>query len=69
MRGQRPNRMGWWHWVTVRKTCIVLSIVAIVDLVDAELDFAVHVKEGGAEAAERIARKHGMENMGEVRIK
>ena len=50
----------------VRKTCIVLSIVAIVD---AELDFAVHVKEGGAEAAERIARKHGMENMGEVRIK
>ena len=53
----------------VRKTCIVLSIVAIVDLVDAELDFAIHVKEGGAEAAERIARKHGMENMGEVRIK
>ena len=53
----------------VRKTCIVLSIVTIVDLVDAELDFAIHVKEGGAEAAERIARKHGMENMGEVRIK
>ena len=53
----------------VRKTCIVLSIVAIVDLVDAELDFAIHVKGGGAEAAERIAWKHGMENMGEVRIK
>ena len=46
-------------------TCLLLSILAVAKL-NAELDFAVHVKEGGGEAAERIARKHGMKNMGEV---
>ena len=61
--------MGGWQWVMVRRqttTCLILSILAVAKI-NAELDFAVHVKEGGEEAAERIARKHGMKNMGEVR--
>ena len=61
--------MGGWQWVMVRRqttTCLILLILAVAKI-NAELDFAVHVKEGGEEAAERIARKHGMQNMGEVR--
>ena len=51
--------MGGWQGVMV--------VVTLVGKLNAELDFAVHVKEGGgAEAADRIARKHGMKNMGEV---
>jgi hypothetical protein len=34
----------------------------------AELEFAVHVRRGGgAQAADRLAARHGMENRGEVR--
>ena len=65
------RRMGAWQWVMVRRqtnTCLLLSLLALVAELNAELDFAVHVKEGGGEAAERIARKHGMKNMGEVKI-
>merc|ERR1719242_1004084 len=61
--------MGGWQWVVARRqtsTCLLLSLLALVAELNAELDFAVHVKEGGGEAAERIARKHGMKNMGEV---
>ena len=60
--------MGRWRgtWVVRRQITICLVLLAVVEL-NAELDFAVHVKEGGgAEAADRIARKHGMRNMGEV---
>ena len=63
--------MGGWQWVVARRqtsTCLLLSLLALVAELNAELDFAVHVKEGGGEAAERIARKHGMKNMGEVKI-
>ena len=64
--------MGGWQGVMVvgrqTTTCVILSLLALVAKLNAELDFAVHVKEGGgADAAERIARKHGMKNMGEVR--
>jgi len=41
-------------------------VAAIVAGTRAELEFAVHVKEGGAAAADRVAAKHGMANMGEV---
>ena len=64
--------MGGWQWVVARRqtsTCLLLSLLALVAELNAELDFAVHVKEGGGEAAERIARKHGMKNMGEVNSK
>ena len=51
--------MGGWQGVMV--------VVTLMGKLNAELDFAVHVKEGGgAEAADRIAKKHGMKNMGEV---
>ena len=44
-----------------------LSLVSLLSLVVGELDWAVHVREGGREAADRLASRHGMKNMGEVR--
>lgn len=43
-----------------------LSLVSLLSLVVGELDWAVHVREGGREAADRLAMRHGMRNMGEV---
>ena len=54
------GNMPGWVWVAV-------VVAAVVAGAAAELEFAVHVKEGGAEAADRVAAKHGMTNMGEVR--
>ena len=46
---------------------VAVVVAAVVAATRAELEFAVHVKEGGAAAADRVAAKHGMANMGEVR--
>ena len=44
----------------------VVALLALAPLVLSQLEFAVHILEGGGATADSLAERHGMINMGEV---